>query len=376
MAAACDADLAHLDAGMAHRIMQKRQMELVRRQRLLNARHRTIGLDTEGLAEQVAEKRDEFNNTLVEKDADKTNAAYLDTICVLQERDAKAEKLQLEKEHRDYSLKFLRREQRKEYKLSDPDQLKREHAMTEEEAAQLGASSICLFEDKNAARRKAATQAHLKEYLTMQIEEKRQTQAAEAEMEADYAHNERQSNEVRQAIEQEMAAQRSQDAWDNRNYNLDLAVTHADRKASREAAHDAAKESEIAYNRGSQLLNEAEFLRGPDGRVLPDTFKRMSQEQVQAILDEQAYQMIEKRQKAEVERQDDIAYAQQLELQRQCIDAVEQEKQRRLGNKRAAYARQFKEDARSKAAQIAEDGKLYQNAVGADFFDQFGRTAR
>ena len=33
--------------------------------------------------------------------------------------------------------------------------------------------------------------------------------------------------------------------------------------------------------------------------MLPDTFKRMTQDQVQVILDTQAYQMIEKRQRAE-----------------------------------------------------------------------------
>merc|ERR1719181_1034756 len=93
---------------------------------------------------------------------------------------------------------------------------------------------------------------------------------------------------------------------------------------------EAAKLAELEYNKTSQLLNEAEFMRGPDGRILPDSFKRMTVEQVQAILDEQAYQMIEKRQREDAER----AYAQQLELQRQCVDAIEQEKQRRAQTKR------------------------------------------
>ena len=39
--------------------------------------------------------------------------------------------------------------------------------------------------------------------------------------------------------------------------------------------------------------------------VLPDSFKRMTVEQTQAILDEQAYQMIEKRQALEAEREED-----------------------------------------------------------------------
>merc|ERR1719181_435995 len=87
---------------------------------------------------------------------------------------------------------------------------------------------------------------------------------------------------------------------------------------------EAAKLAELEYNKTSQLLNEAEFMRGPDGRILPDSFKRMTVEQVQAILDEQAYQMIEKRQREDAEREDERAYAQQLELQRQCVDAIEQ----------------------------------------------------
>ena len=38
-----DADLEHLDGAMQHRIMQRRQMELARRNRLLDAKRRTLG---------------------------------------------------------------------------------------------------------------------------------------------------------------------------------------------------------------------------------------------------------------------------------------------------------------------------------------------
>ena len=39
--------------------------------------------------------------------------------------------------------------------------------------------------------------------------------------------------------------------------------------------------------------------------------------------------MIEKRQRAEAEKEEEMEFARQLELQRQCVDAIEAEKMRR-----------------------------------------------
>merc|ERR1712078_443577 len=195
-------------------------------------------------------------------------------------------------------------------------------------------------------------------------------------MEAQFAEEEKRANILRTFIEQQEKEERSHAAMDTRRFNSSLQTEVSQRRKLQAEKDEASKQAELAYNKTSQLLNEAEFQTGPDGRVLPDTFKRMTQDQVQVILDTQAYQMIEKRQRAEAEKEEEMEFARQLELQRQCVDAIEAEKMRRAVTKRAQYALQFKEDARLHAkAQVAR-GEQYGNKMEASFFDQFGRSGR
>jgi len=195
-------------------------------------------------------------------------------------------------------------------------------------------------------------------------------------LDAEFAEDERKANILRAYIEQQEKEDRSNAAMDTRRFNHSLQGEVAQRRKSQAAKEEAAKQAELAYNKTSQLLNEAEFQTGPDGRVLPDTFKRMTQDQVQVILDTQAYQMIEKRQRAEAEKEEEMEFARQLELQCQCVDAIEAEKMRRAVTKRAQYALQFKEDARLHQKAQALLGEQYGNKIEDSFFNQFGRGAR
>jgi hypothetical protein len=195
-------------------------------------------------------------------------------------------------------------------------------------------------------------------------------------MEAQFAEEEKKANILRTFIEQQEKQERSDAAMETRRFNNSLQSEVGQRRKLQAENDEAAKQAELAYNKTSQLLNEAEFQTGPDGRVLPDTFKRMTQDQVQVILDTQAYQMIEKRQRAEAEKEEEMEFARQLELQRQCVDAIEAEKMRRMVTKRAQYALQFKEDARLHQKAQAMLGEQYGNKIEESFFDQFGKSGR
>merc|ERR1719443_2020510 len=191
-----------------------------------------------------------------------------------------------------------------------------------------------------------------------------------------FADEEKRANVLRTFIEQQEKEDRSNAAMETRQFNSSLQTEVAQRRKAQAAKDEASKQAELTYNKTSQLLNEAEFQTGPDGRVLPDTFKRMTQEQVQVILDTQAYQMIEKRQRAEAEKGEEMEFARQLELQRQCVHAIEAEKMRRMVTKRAQYALQFKEDARLHQKAQAMLGEQYGNKIEESFFNQFGKSGR
>ena len=375
--AAVDADLTHLDAAMAARIMARRQTELARRQRLLDPRRRTIGQDMEALKAQVHEMAANRQTNLGDDKDAQAEAQYLDSMAIEQERERAAEVRADEKDVVAFNRKHTRKETRKEYWMSDPDQNKREKPLSPEEIDALGQSAVLAFggysEPPNHLQEK---QAYLRACLSEQIEEKKYEKVLEAEMDVAYAESAERANTMRLFIEQEKKRESMEEAAKIQKFNTKLAKdVQQSRKAFREK-DEAAKIAELEYNKTSQLLNEAEFVIGPDGRVLPDSFKRMTVEQTQAILDEQAYQMIEKRQTAEAEREADRQYAQELELQRQCVDAIEQEKQRRAAVKRAAYATQFQEDARAHTKAQQEITKVYTNSIEPSFFDQFGRSAR
>jgi hypothetical protein len=394
-----DADLEHLDGAMQHRIMQRRQMELARRNRLLDAKRRTLGQDVDALKAQVEEKMAVAAGNAEEKSGDKLEAQYLDSVFALQEKGMSAERLASEKAVREYSGKFCAKVKRKEYHLSDPDALKREKPMTDEQIDEMGPSAILSYggyrespwnlssawinsgfvphmPQHEGDGVKEQKEEFMRSVLEAQHQEKQYVKHQEAELDAQFAEDERKANILRTFIEQQEKADRSNAAMETRYFNHSLTSEVAQRRKDQAAKEEASKQAELTYNKTSQLLNEAEFQTGPDGRVLPDTFKRMTQDQVQVILDTQAYQMIEKRQRAEAEKEEEMEFARQLELQRQCVDAIEAEKMRRAVTKRAQYALQFKEDARLHQKAQAMLGEQYGNKIEESFFDQFGKSGR
>jgi hypothetical protein len=309
-----DADLEHLDGAMAHRIMQRRQMELARRNRLLDAKRRTLGQDVDALKAQVEEKKADAAGSAEAKAEDKLEAQYLDSVFALQEKERSAERLAAEKNVRDYSAKFCAKVKRKEYHLSDPDAQKRVKPLTDEQIDEMGPASILAYGgyrdspwNLSSAWFNSGFVPHMpqhegdgikeqkEEFIRSQLEaqhqEKEYVKEQENELDAQFAEDERKANILRTFIEQQEKEDRSNAAMDTRRFNHSLQSEVSQRRKFQAAKEEAAKQAELTYNKTSQLLNEAEFQTGPDGRVLPDTFKRMTQDQVLVILDTQAYQM-------------------------------------------------------------------------------------
>jgi len=304
-----------------------------------------------------------------------------------------------EKAVRDYSAKFCAKVKRKEYHLSDPEALFKEKPMTDEQIDEMGPSAILAYggyrespwnlssawinsgfvphmPEHEADGIKEQQEAFIRSQLEAQKQDKEYVKEHEQMLDAQFAEDERKANILRTCIEQQEKEDRTNAAMETRRFNMSLETEVAQRRKLQAQKEEAAKQAELAHNKTSQLLNEAEFQTGPDGRVLPDTFKRMTQDQIQVILDTQAYQMIEKRQRAEAEKEEEMEFARQLELQRQCVDAIEAEKMRRAVTKRAQYALQFKEDARLHQKAQALLGEQYGNKIEQSFFDQFGKSGR
>jgi len=380
--AAVAADLAHLDAGLAHRIMQKRAMELERKKQLLNPKHRVLGQDVDALDAQVAEKQANAATAGVEKMQESQTAKYLDQICQLQDEHVRDEQYALEKECKEFSLQHLRKEQRKEFWLSDPETGRRERALTIEEGMNLPPSSIAKINNKYeppemVAAKKREQQMAMRAALEQQMFEARERENELLQRDAYYAHEEAQNTILRTHFEQEQAKLQREEEQATVRFNADLAKSNARAKQQQLQKKAGQEQAEIEFQMASPMLSEdAACEYGVDGRVLPKTFKRMTRDQRQAILTQQAYQMVESRDRRRQEKHEEMLFAEQLERQRLCLETVEAAKQDRAVEKRVQNAAGYQLAARQAAGTKAKLDEVYTNKISPEFFAQFGTRAR
>merc|ERR1719502_1892329 len=247
-----DADLAHLDAGLAHRIMQKRQMELTRRQQLLNAKHRVLGQDKDALDAQVAEKHANDAEALEEKTQHSLTSKYLDKVCQLQDEYMRQEQYEMEKECREFSLTHLRKEQRKEFWLSDPETLRRERPLTIEEGMALPPASIAKLNNKYeppevVLARKRQQQAELRAALEAQMRDNRGKEEELLLHDAQYADEAKRNNMLRTHIEQEQTRTQREEEIANVRFNATLSKQNAQRKQQQKQKQAEAEAAELDF---------------------------------------------------------------------------------------------------------------------------------
>merc|ERR1719487_2081752 len=184
---------------------------------------------------------------------DKLEAQYLDSVFALQEKEVSAEKLAAEKAVRDYSGKFCAKVKRKEYHLSDPDALKREKPLTDEQIDEMGPSSILSFgvyrespwnlssawinsgfvphmPQHEADGIKEQKEAFIQSQLAAQHEEKEYVKEQEKMIEAQFADEEKRANILRTFIEQQEKEDRSNAAMETRQFNNSLQAEVAQRR--------------------------------------------------------------------------------------------------------------------------------------------------
>jgi hypothetical protein len=377
-----DADLAHLDAGLAHRIMLKRQMELTRRQQLLNAKHRVLGQDKDALDAQVAEKRQNDADDEEEKQQHSLTSKYLDKVCQLQDEHMRKEQHDMEKECREFSLTHLRKEQRKEFWLSDPETLRRERPLTIEEGLALPPASIAKLNNKYEPpevllARKRQQQAELRAALEAQMRDNRGKEEDDLRHDAEYADEAKRNNLLRTHIEQTQTRTQREEELATVRFNAGLSKHNAGRKDQQKERQAEAEQAELDFQMASPMLSEeTECEYGLDGRVLPKTFKRMTRDQRQAILTQQAYQMVEARDRRRQEQHEDALFAEQLERQRLCLETVEAARVDRQNQKRVEAAEGYLEERRAQAEEQQKLKNVYANKISPEFYAQFGTRAR
>jgi len=360
-----DCDLGHLghDQQLADKILKKRRNEMARRMRLLDPRQRVGGVPHEVIATQMAVRQTAL-------DAEKAEDAFYAQSAVLQDQILQAvESMKASRARErqmkvvDYSLANLRKEQRREYELSDPDALKKYVLPDPDDPANpLGPSSMLKFSanSQQSAEKKKEGQAQLSTWLAAQVQEKQNRLSYEQEL--DRIHDERAmlSAHVR-AVCEDTEIQEQQDAkCEEAAENARLAKLVMERRKAKKEAEDAWKQRHIdTVVNSERMMESCDSKVGCTGRLLKAEYKRLSLEQEQDVYNSNARQLIDKFTKKQLEKDEEAAEASRINCSVAVLAALEEERVRQQQERRMRIIEENKKLAAAKREADKEERKEY-----------------
>merc|ERR1711904_743220 len=134
-----------------------------------------------------------------------------------------------------YSQKYLRKENRREFALSDPDYLKKDRPAREgDDDPRCGPASIQKFDgeaiEADRTINKKGYQNLQKQWLIEQMEEKKAIKEAEKQKDAAYDEQVIMANHIRGVMETHIEKTKRANKTAESEYNLNLAAEHRARK--------------------------------------------------------------------------------------------------------------------------------------------------
>jgi hypothetical protein len=362
------------------RAMQARNEE--RRQRFLNAKTRSLGVDVAYLDKQVAENA-------AAKEAEKiANMAYADEqrqirymmeMNILEERrqqvQERAEVAQAVQLQRDPRL-------RREWDLNNPDSRKNEvPPRVGDFDPRCGASSLQVFagEDLKKGDRVKMQEMQMRDWCAQRKVEKSKRFEKEAMEDRAYARHVLDVVQITSEIEEREQEEKAVEALEVRETNQQLAAAKAFEISAYKQSEEKQRLAELAHTASDPFLNEhrATGISAISmGRVRPDHWKGMNTNQLKEIYEIQQRQVAEKQAIKARQMQEDASYS---EYERSVLNMTQQAY---LMEQEEAKADQFVIRAHQ-AKQIVEKHtrdlflkKERAGAVNDDFFKGFGSSHR
>ncbi|KAL6749955.1 coiled-coil protein associated with protofilament ribbons [Haematococcus lacustris] len=353
-----------------------------RLKRVLDAKHRTIGIDTDALAQQANERRERERQ---EKERDAAFAQlsnyWADQLSIQQQAADKLRRevaSELDSFRETNQLKFTR----KEWDINRPDHKKiDEPARVGDDDPRLGTSSMQRFEgeDLSAGDRKKAQNEQAKQWWEEQAAHKAALKAAQQEAEQAYAELARYQDMLQLQAKADEAAIRREMSTTTTEINKRMAEEKRLKALQEKAANLAANLAEIDATLNSPFMTEDPNLAASAMsayRVRKDHYKGMSEAEKQAILATQLAQMEEKKARDAAREAEDAQYARNQNDILRAMDAqaarVDDFKRQQLAKAADVLRKQTEEKtARDKALS-----ELYANKIAPEFFQQFGTSHR
>lgn len=316
--------------------MKKRQEEMHRRNKLLNnTRSFKYGVDHASLDQQLMEKRAKL-------DGDWEEDEYYGKTVVLQEQVAQAcEEIKAaaarerKKETVAYSLANLRKEQRREYHLSDPNELKKERILTEEEIRSFGPSSMMMGERvEDALAKKKDKQMQTRAWLQEQMREKAERQVAARELDLRYDQEMLLANEVRGLCEQAAQVERREEKCAEAADNKEIAEQHRQRRQMKLNKNIMMNDSHVNFIMNNNRMQEKyDYSTGLNYRKSTE-YRPFSQAERQDIHNCNATQILNKRVQKRAEQLQEGEQAALNMTVDELLGAVEAEKKRMVLERR------------------------------------------
>lgn len=327
--AGIDHDLHHVayDTALTAKIMAKRRAEMERRAKLLNPKTRQHGANHAVLEAQIAEKRAAQDREMDEED-------YHSRAALMQEQVAQTLETLREKGVRErqtaaisFSLHNLRRENRREYDLSDPNELKNERVLSHAELNQMGPSScLTLGEDPEAiARTKHEQKMATREWLNQQKEERLCREIMEREIDREFDKEMQFANHVRHMCEQAATQEARDELLATVQDNHQIAEEHRQRRFA-EAQKNCTmnKKHASSINNSDQLKETHDYQIGSNGKLVRTEYRRASMDERQDVHNTNAFQILEKQRQKEAEKAEDRAAKRTMDQDVAVREAIEQ----------------------------------------------------
>ncbi|KAJ8047144.1 RIB43A-like with coiled-coils protein 2 [Holothuria leucospilota] len=364
-------------------IERRRNLELERQSRIFNAKVRTIGIDQQGIDEQVKTKKIQAQQERERDEAFASDMVRNDKIAELLQRRQEQDIRNLNKALVDFRSVHQQPDSRREWDLNDPDaKLKDKPARVSDDDPRCGISSIQKFdgEDLSEEARKKLMQEQMREWTKKQSEEKKLARARQEEADRLYDLHRREMDQ--RACELAKAEEDCRRAINEatRDYNKSLDDEQKERKRLAEEEELDNNFTEMANLINGDMLTEnpdvASSAFGPH-RVITDRWKGMSPEQIAEVRRIQELQRQEKKQLQSEEQQRNEEWDRQRLSDARVATLMDREQERmRKALEKEQVDSNLRLSADQKAQQEYLNKEVYTNPPTASYFQQFNTSSR
>ncbi|XP_004518609.1 RIB43A-like with coiled-coils protein 2 [Ceratitis capitata] len=371
------------DINESAKLQRRIQFEDGRKSRIFNAKQRLFGLDLKELERQIADKKKQrqVDAECERRYEDQTQRQQLTVYAKSLEIDKRKRVAEADLNY--YRCRFQRKDQRREFDLNDPDNIKKAlPARFTDDDISLGISSAQVFsgEDLGQSERKLRQRAQQRAWLDQQVQERKQYE--EESIKADLIMQESMASRDKRLEDMANAERKIRNEMTAATYDFNSKLAKSKRfdrvREKKETSEDDL--AEIYNMLTSDMLTEnpnAAQSRTNPNKKIAFMYRGMSADELAKFQDEQLQQKIANKKRQTEQQLIDKQWEQySLNMDRELmLKQIELEKTRKQllddhlrFNARLAVEQKMQKEITNK--------DLNKNYVSKEFYDQFNKTSR